>query len=596
MRFDIESLTPLAAVVIAVWVSRGSLARRWPPLAALGRPAILLSMSALLTAALWVFEARTDLLPLLYAAAYLLASRGWETVALPPAVDRALSSRAAPLVAASATCLLALLVWGGLHPRPIIQDEAAYLLQARLFAQGRWADPPPPLPEFFEQGHVLVEPRRAAKYPPGHALALTPGVAVGVPALMPLLLTGATGGMLFALARRVAGAPAAALSWLIWLASPLGLRYRSSFFSEVTTGLLWLVAWAAVDRWRRGGRSGWLVAAGAAAGLGAITRPLTMLLFTVPLGIWILREAARRRSALAPAGAVVAGLLVLGLLPLWSLRTTGDLRTSPLTLYTRQYLPFDVPGFGLRQQEPARELPADVQWLSKFFSRIHALHVPGQLPRILAERAAEVFRGAFGAGLFLLLPATLVGLFFLPREGLFVVATGVLLLVGYLVYAHHASWSIYYFEALAPLSLAAGAGLTGMIRGLPPRFRLAGATLAACSLVFLIGKGTLEEREIKRHQEDPFRRFEERIATIEEPRAIVFVRYAPNHNAHLSLITNPPGLAASRRWIVYDRGADNARLLAIDPSRAAYLYDEETGRLWPLATAPPAPALIIPAS
>jgi hypothetical protein len=59
---------------------------------------------------------------------------------------------------------------------------------------------------------------------------------------------------------------------------------------------------------------------------------------------------------------------------------------------------------------------------------------------------------------------------------------------------------------------------------------------------------------------------------------------------HISLIANDPGIANLKTWIVYDRGPDNARLRAVDPSRAAYLYDEETGRLSPLDPAPGGPA------
>jgi hypothetical protein len=68
-------------------------------------------------------------------------------------------------------------------------------------------------------------------------------------------------------------------------------------------------------------------------------------------------------------------------------------------------------------------------------------------------------------------------------------------------------------------------------------------------------------------------------------RAIVFVRYSPTHQVHESLITNDPDLARARLWIVYDRGAENARLAALAPDRQTYLYDENTHSLTALATA-----------
>jgi hypothetical protein len=69
----------------------------------------------------------------------------------------------------------------------------------------------------------------------------------------------------------------------------------------------------------------------------------------------------------------------------------------------------------------------------------------------------------------------------------------------------------------------------------------------------------------------------------------VFVRYAENHIFHRSLISNPADLAAAPSWIVYDRGADNARLEALAPDRVPYLYIERGDSLQLLAadTIPP---------
>jgi hypothetical protein len=360
--------------------------------------------------------------------------------------------------------------------------------------------------------------------------------------------------------------------------------------------MLWLVAWAAVDRWRRSGRSAWLVGAAAAVGWGAIARPLTMLILAIPIGVLVLGEAARRRAWGPLAAAMAAGVLVLLMVPLWSARTTGDWRTSPLELYTRQYLPFDTPGFGLTEDRPTRALPPDMQSLSRYFSVVHQSHAPSRLPATLARRADQFFRDAFGSARILLLPLALIGCFALAGEGRMMVAGGALLILGYLCYAQRVHWTVYSFEALLPLSLAAGTGLAAALAGLPRRIRPIGQALAAAGLVFLLARAGLAERRFKEFQREPFERLAQRVEALGEQRSIVFVRYARAHDMHVSLIRNGPGIADAPVWIVYDRGADNARLLAIDPSRAAYLYDEETGRLWPLATALPAPALIIPGS
>ncbi len=61
--------------------------------------------------------------------------------------------------------------------------------------------------------------------------------------------------------------------------------------------------------------------------------------------------------------------------------------------------------------------------------------------------------------------------------------------------------------------------------------------------------------------------------------SIVFVRYAPTHIVHFSLIANEPDLAAAHAWIVYDRGDDNLRLMALAPDRVPYGYDEASHTL-----------------
>src|SRR5260370_11675979 len=121
-----------------------------------------------------------------------------------------LATRRAAVVCGVVTALLTWWVWGSLDQVAVFHDEAAYLLQAKIFASGRWAAPARPLPEFFEQFHVLVTPVFASKYWPGHSLLMVPGVWLGLPGLVPVLLSGLTGALCFGLARR-GGTPRRAL-------------------------------------------------------------------------------------------------------------------------------------------------------------------------------------------------------------------------------------------------------------------------------------------------------------------------------------------------------------------------------------------------
>ncbi len=71
----------------------------------------------------------------------------------------------------------------------------------------------------------------------------------------------------------------------------------------------------------------------------------------------------------------------------------------------------------------------------------------------------------------------------------------------------------------------------------------------------------------------------------------MFVRYAPGHNPHMSLVANGADLEHARVWVVYDRRGDNARLCRMAPDRVPYLYDEASRRLLPLPRDCGAPSL-----
>jgi hypothetical protein len=78
-----------------------------------------------------------------------------------------------------------------------------------------------------------------------------------------------------------------------------------------------------------------------------------------------------------------------------------------------------------------------------------------------------------------------------------------------------------------------------------------------------------------------FNRGAEEVIRAAPPRSIVFVRYPAGHNPHRAVTRNEADLPSARTWVVYDRGRDNARLLALAPGRAPYRFDAATFRLEP---------------
>jgi hypothetical protein len=511
------------------------------------------------------------------------------------ALQRVLDSRGVVVVMFVATFVVLWYSWAAWNPIPVVHDEMAYLLQAQIFAQGKWALPSPPLPAFWEQPHVLVEPTLASKYFPGHSLVMTLGALVGWPPLMPLVLQSTIAALLFVLARRVASGGVAFLATTIWLFTPMTLYFGPSYYSEATTAACWLAGWYALLAWRSSRKMHWLVAVAFFTGWAAITRPLTGVAYAIPVALVVLRDVVSLKQWRDLAFAFAMGVTVLGILPIWSAHVTGDWRLTPQALYTRMYMPYDVPGFGLVTTKPTHTITPDLQRLNSGYSAVHVNHFPSTLLGTLAARARAIAVTVWGATSGVLGLFALFGLFTLSGATAFAVGSSVLLIFVYLFYATPAQWTLYYYEStpafayLSAAGLAWAASLIGRPRNTPksamfdwrsPRWSRA---LAAGALVFAV-TGILALRVLHHQHSDDRRRLEafgELRDSIPGTRAVLFVRYAPTHDQHTAFVRNVAKLSEERVWVVYDRGeSENARLLARAPERKAYLYDEVHGQAY----------------
>ena len=438
-----------------------------------------------------------------------------------------------------------------------------------------------------------MTPVLAAKYPPFHSLVLIPGVLLGLPGLVPVLTYGLAGGLMFLLSRRLAGSRVALLAWLIWLTAPGTLECRASYLSQSTSTALWLLAWWALLRWRDTARPGYLVALAAIAGCEFLTRPLTMLALMIPTGIVVLRIAAERRLWRDLALATAVGALILCIVPLWSWKTIGDWRTTPYRQYSRVYYPYQWAGFSFDETPPLRPFPPEMKAFDRQFRRIQHEHRPSALPEILGNRLTVIGRDMWGGGRRFLLVFAVLGMIGASAELIFAaVSCGVLVLV-HLYYAHSPAWTTYYMEGHAVLAFATALGLWRIVAGLTSRIpRGPGLSGIFSGWVFggLVTLGVVIPsfpqlwltRSAIAEKSAYHARFRESLAAISDKKAIVFVRYAADHNPHRELISNEPDLETARAWIVRDFGPKNAELLRLAPERVPYLYDDSRHLLLPL--------------
>jgi hypothetical protein len=479
------------------------------------------------------------------------------------------------------------LLWGGISRHPVWADEAAYLLQADIFASGRWALPAPILPEFFEQYHVLVTPVLAAKYFPGHALVLAIGSLLGVPGLVPILLAGVSGMVLVALAWRVGGVRVAVLTLLLFLLAPISIRFLPSYLSETTSVTAWLVAWWALEHWRRSARLRWLLLVAVGIGWCAITRPLTGVALALPAAVVVLRQVVARHSWAQLAWGVAAGSAVLMLVPLWSRNTTGSWLETPIARYTLDYLPWDRMGIGLDTTAALRSGPPDMARFAEPFLRIHRFHSWANFPTIVGARLAALGSAVWGLAMLVALPLAAYGAWRGPWAARFGLSSSGILFLLYLAYAHALDWNVYYLEVVGPLALCVAFGATLTLTAARGRQRAAIVGVLAAgvggglwSAGGAVGRRS-EEREAQRYYTDFYRR----IDAIPDS-AIVFVRYGPDHDPNHPLVLNTVKGMHARVLLAHDLGDADARLIAALPGRDAYRYDDTDGTLTPIGRTP----------
>jgi hypothetical protein len=488
--------------------------------------------------------------------------------------------RQAALIIAIVSALTIWVSWGAIDPRPAIEDETSYVLQSRIFASGRWTAPSPPIPEFFQQAHVITTPAVASKFFPGSALLMSIGSFFGAPVLVPLLVAAFSGALLFLLVCRIANVWVAVLAIVLWLGDPLNLRFRAGYFSEPITGVMWLIAWWSLLEWRQGRQRRWLIALAAAMAWGAITRPLTMLAFAVPIGLVVLRDVVRdvvrTRAWRDLSIAAGAGIVILMIVPLWSARTTGSWKLTPQTLYTRQYLPFDKPGFGVDHTPPALALSPVNQFTYDGFVVEHERHTVGNLPRIAWERLSAIARQEF-AGRAILIPFLLIGLVGMSGDVMFALVCAAALFAGYLSYGHWKEWTLYYFEALPVLSVIIALGVWTSINMLAPKSRRTASAAVSFALLMLAIPAVLHARREHigdRRYESAFR---EALARLPVSSAVVFVHYRPGQHAHANLVANSPHLDSDPIWIVNDLGERDRELMRFAGARTPVAFYEATG-------------------
>ena len=250
------------------------------------------------------------------------------------------------LAASIAAAALSLWIGRSIYLRqPVTTDENGYIFQANTFSELKLRRPVPEPTEIFRRRMLIMDERTGwiARYPPGHALWLTPAVWLGDAHLASALAAGLSVWFLTGCAVML-GSPAWATALLLLLC-PYFLFMHGTLLSH-TSGMaaVALMLWGYM-RWRLRGRLDGAVIAGLAWGIFFLNRTYTAGLVAMPFALDALytlwRSPGRRQwlGTILFAGCAATGIFAY---LAYNHLITGSAFIPPYIFYGDDMLP----GFG----------------------------------------------------------------------------------------------------------------------------------------------------------------------------------------------------------------------------------------------------------
>jgi 4-amino-4-deoxy-L-arabinose transferase-like glycosyltransferase len=252
--------------------------------------------------------------------------------------ERRLDARSlAPvLVLAAAAFVASLALHHWLFPRLSGDaDEGAYVLQAKMLQSGRLTVPAVHWGAFFRPWLTTeLHGRAFGPYLPGWpAMLALAGWTTGSMAVAPAAVVAAWVLATYLLALELlASRQVAVLSAALVAVCPLVLTHGALLLSYAFSAATLTFATAALLRGHRTGHAPWLLAAGAAVGMGLLNRPFDAVLYMLPVVAYVAICGRRepvwliRSLALAAAGGVPFAIVFLA----YNAAVTGDPLLAPL--------------------------------------------------------------------------------------------------------------------------------------------------------------------------------------------------------------------------------------------------------------------------
>lgn len=171
---------------------------------------------------------------------------------------------------------------------PHLEDEVAYLFEAKLLTRGQTviASPTPSRP-FWQPFVIDLGGKRFGKYPLGWPATLSLGVAAGQPWLVNALLGAMTVALVYRLGSEVFNADTGVIAAGLTAFSPMALLLNATLMGHTAalfSSMLFMYAYWRLEKSRY--RLRWGVVAGLSLGMTLINRPLAGVAVAAPFIAW----------------------------------------------------------------------------------------------------------------------------------------------------------------------------------------------------------------------------------------------------------------------------------------------------------------------
>jgi hypothetical protein len=171
---------------------------------------------------------------------------------------------------------------------PHLEDEVAYLFEAKLLATGHSVIPSPtPSRPFWQPFVVDLNGNRFGKYPLGWPGTLAIGVAAGEPWLVNALLGALTVALVFRLGSEIFNVDVGLVAAGLTAFSPMALLLNATLMGHTAalfTSMLFMYAYWRIEQGNH--RLRWGIVAGLALGMTLINRPLAGVAVAAPFIAW----------------------------------------------------------------------------------------------------------------------------------------------------------------------------------------------------------------------------------------------------------------------------------------------------------------------